>query len=288
MPAGGVLPRLNGTILTSRTNAAISVEIAWVRHVFPLILACTFLAETAFAQTPPLPRERPAQAPSAGPEPDAPARPEAAEAEPSVCRQRIADVIAVVAAEPPLAGPNGCGAADVVKLEAVILKDKTRVAVKPPATLQCGMAEAVATWLREDVTAAVAGLGAGLRTLDNYASFECRTRNRAPGAKLSEHGLANAIDIRGFALSNGKFAALTDRNVPKDFRETVKKSVCAHFTTVLGPGSDGHHETHIHLDLAQRRGGYRLCQWDVLEPGSEVPLPRPRPADAPALAGKEP
>lgn len=259
-----------------------------MKHVFPLILACTVLADAAAAEKTPLPRERPSQAPSADSGPAASAPAETADAEPSACQQRIADTIAVIAAQPPLAGPNGCGAADVVKLEAVILKDKTRVAVKPAATLQCGMAEAVATWLREDMTVAVAGLGAGLRTLDNYASFECRTRNRVPGARLSEHGLANAIDIRGFALSNGKFVALTDRNVPKEFRETVKKSVCAHFTTVLGPGSDGHHETHIHLDLVQRRGGYRLCQWDVLEPGSEVPLPRPRPDDAPAVAGKDP
>jgi hypothetical protein len=101
------------------------------------------------------------------------------------------------------------------------------------------------------------------------------------GAKISEHGIANAIDIRGLALANGKFAVLTDRNIPKDFRETVKKSVCARFTTVLGPGSDGHHETHIHMDLAERRGGYRLCQWDVLEPVPDVPLPRPRPPEAP-------
>jgi hypothetical protein len=53
---------------------------------------------------------------------------------------------------------------------------------------------------------------------------------------------------------------------------------------VLGPGSDGYHEDHVHVDLAERRGGYRMCQWDVREPGEElaasatnVPLPRPRP-----------
>jgi hypothetical protein len=29
---------------------------------------------------------------------------------------------------------------------------------------------------------------------------------------------------------------------------------------VLGPGSDAFHDDHLHLDLAERRGGYRLCQ----------------------------
>jgi Extensin-like protein C-terminus len=49
---------------------------------------------------------------------------------------------------------------------------------------------------------------------------------------------------------------------------------------VLGPGSDGYHESHIHVDLTERRGGYRICQWDIrTEP--EVPLPRVRPPEAP-------
>jgi hypothetical protein len=36
-----------------------------------------------------------------------------------------------------------------------------------------------------------------------------------------------------------------------------------HFTTVLGPGSDAAHAHHLHVDLARRRGGYRMCQWNM-------------------------
>ena len=55
---------------------------------------------------------------------------------------------------------------------------------------------------------------------------------------------------------------------------------------MLGPGSDGYHEDHVHVDLAERRGGYRMCQWDIREEDEkpapaadavQVPLPRPRP-----------
>jgi len=46
----------------------------------------------------------------------------------------------------------------------------------------------------------------------------------------------------------------------------MKSSACARFSTVLGPGSDGNHEEHIHLDLAARRNNYKLCEWDVREP----------------------
>ena len=215
-------------------------------------------------------------------EPSGPAA-EAAPAkdEPSACRRRVADLIAVIEPLPTFGGPGDCGATDVVKLEAIIQPDKSRIAVTPPATLRCSMAEALALWVRGDLTAATAALGSAPRGLDNYASYDCRGRNRLAGARISEHGLANAIDIRGVNLQNGKFAEFTDRNLDRGFRETIRKSVCAQFMTVLGPGSDGFHESHIHLDLAERRNNYKICQWQVLDPQGEVPLPRPRPAEAP-------
>ncbi len=205
----------------------------------------------------------------------------AAKDEPSACRRRVADQIAVIEPLPMFGGPGDCGATDVVKLEAIIQPDKSRIVVSPPAILRCQMAEALAHWVREDLTAATAALGSAPRSLDNYASYDCRGRNRQAGARISEHGLANAIDVRGVNLQNGKFAEFTDRNLDRPFRETVRKSVCARFMTVLGPGSDGYHETHIHLDLAERRNNYKICQWLVHDPQGEVPLPRPRPGEAP-------
>ena len=201
--------------------------------------------------------------------------------EPSACQRRIADILAVIEPLPTFGGPGDCGAADVVRLEAIIQQDKSRIAVSPPATMRCQMAEALANWVREDLTAATAALGSAPRALDNYASYDCRGRNRQAGARISEHGLANAIDIRGVNLQNGNFAEFTDRNLNRSFREAIRKSVCARFMTVLGPGSDGYHETHIHLDLAERRNNYRICQWLVHDPAGDIPLPRPRPDEAP-------
>ena len=60
-------------------------------------------------------------------------------------------------------------------------------------------------------------------------------------------------------------------------------SACARFSTVLGPGSDWYHEDHIHLDLMERRGNYRICQWNVWDPLPQVAplLPAERPEEAP-------
>ena len=86
-----------------------------------------------------------------------------------------------------------------------------------------------------------------------------------------------------FKLANGRSISLTDRTVPRELRETVLHSVCARFSTVLGPGSDWYHEDHIHLDLMERRNNYRICQWNVWDPLPQIAplLPAERPEEAP-------
>jgi hypothetical protein len=199
---------------------------------------------------------------------------------PSACQLRLTADIAVVDALRQITDANGCGIDDPVRLSAVMTKDHVRVAITPPATLRCTTAEAVAHWIRDDVAPIAATLGAPLGGVANFDSYECRGRNRAIGGKISEHGKGNAIDIRAVTLANGKSYELTDIAVDKPMRERLKASACARFTTVLGPASDGFHENHVHVDLAERRSGYRICQWAVRDASDLVPLPRERPAEA--------
>jgi hypothetical protein len=244
------------------------------------------LIGAAPAQDVPLPRPRPATLPAASVieiDPVFASVPREA----SACQMRmVADGIATIEVLPSLAGPADCGAIDLVKLREIVLPDGARVTVIPAPTLRCEMAEAVTDWVRDDVAGEIVKLGSTLAALDNFDSYECRGRNRVAGARTSEHGRGNALDVRGMKLKDGRFADLTDRTLPRDFREAIKRSVCARFATVLGPQSDGYHENHIHLDLAVRRNNYKLCQWAVLDPAPVIPLPRPRPPDAPAAEEK--
>jgi hypothetical protein len=198
----------------------------------------------------------------------------------SACQQKLTPDFVLMHGLPPITGPGTCGAEDVVSLEAVLLKDGEHIALAPPATLRCPMAEAVARWIREEVApAAAATFGSSVRTVITGTSYQCRGRDRDPAAKISEHGHANALDLLGLKLANGTVVNFTDSATRKDFRENVRQSACATFTTVLGPGSDSYHENHIHLDLIERHGGYRLCQWDVrtLPEVSSAPRPPQRP-----------
>jgi hypothetical protein len=240
----------------------------------------------------PLPKPRPAEAPAAEDqandgkpaEAEKPAAEQAAPAPaPSACRLALTKAIAIAPSIPAISGPGGCGGDDLVRLEAVVLPDNRHVAVKPAAILRCTMAAAIADWVRSDIAPFAQSLGTALSDLDNFDSFECRGRNRVAGAKLSEHGRANALDVRALKFANGQSLLLTDRTAAREQREAVLHSVCARFSTVLGPGSDWYHEDHIHLDLAERRGGYRICQWNVYDslPAVAPLLPAERPDDAP-------
>ncbi len=244
----------------------------------------------------PLPKARPADAPESEPDKsatektapgssDKPAEQAAAPGPPppSACRLALSDAIAIAPSIPDIHGPGECGGEDLVRLEAVVLPDKRRVALKPAAKLRCAMASAIVDWIRTDMAPLAASMGSAISDLDNFDSFECRGRNGVVGAKLSEHGRANALDVRDLKLANGQSIALTDRAVPREVRENVLHSVCARFTTVLGPGSDGYHEDHIHLDLMERHNNYKICQWNVWDPMPPVAplLPAARPDQAP-------
>ena len=194
-----------------------------------------------------------------------------------------------------------------VRLEAVMLADKTRVAVLPPAILRCTFAEAVVHWVREDLAPAMRSSGTTLKAIDNFASYECRGRNRVAGAKVSEHGKGNALDVRCDQARRRQDARI-DRSLclRRSCARTLRRRTCERFTTVLRPGLRRLHENHVHLDLVERRRGHRICQWDVREPArafrarsrarfraepepglepspqltssiTRVPLPRPRP-----------
>jgi len=243
----------------------------------------------------PLPRPRPAEAPgsetpaAAKPdEPDEPGTPAgqaspAPAPQPSACRLALTEEIAIAPSIPDIQGPGGCGGTDLVKLEAIVLPNKHRVAVTPAATLRCSMATAIADWVRTDIVPMTEKLGSELSVLDNFDSYECRGFNRVAGAHLSEHGHANALDVRALKLADGRSISLTDRAVSRELREAVLQSVCTRFMTVLGPGSDWYHEDHIHLDRMERRNNYRICQWNIYDPLPQIAplMPSERPDDAP-------
>src|SRR6185312_12819723 len=173
----------------------------------------------------PLPQPRPSITQTA----DAPTLPavavETEHGPPTDCDKRLA-AMAVFTPKPTLAGPGACGGEDLIELDAVLLADGSRVAIAPKPTLRCDMAESFAAWLRDEAVPRLKPLNSPLRTVVNEDSYECRGRNRVAGAKVSEHGKGNAIDVRGFILADRRKIVLTDVTESKDLREGLRDSAC--------------------------------------------------------------
>lgn len=154
----------------------------------------------------------------------------------------------------PIAGKlSGCGVSNPVRITEV---DGVKLSV--PANVNCNTAKALKKWVSSSVIPAVGRRGGGVASLRVAAHYSCRTRNSRPGAKISEHGKGNAIDISEIILSNGERLTVLngwrDRSQGKILKR-VHKEACGTFGTVLGPNADRYHQDHFHFDVARHRGG---------------------------------
>lgn len=168
-----------------------------------------------------------------------------------------------VQARASLGGPSVCGALRPFEMAGAA---GGRITLKPAAMLRCPMVPVVERWVRHVVEpAAQRHFGVPMAELKVAASYACRPMNHQSGARLSEHGLANALDVSGFVLADGRRVDVKSGwwgDVrERAFLRTVHEGACAEFTTVLGPDYDALHRDHFHLDLARRQyGNGRVCR----------------------------
>lgn len=242
--------------------------------------------EEATAGAVPLPPGRPdAPSPEEAGAPDADAAPAAM---PEACAELTGAGVMAASLEKGIPPKGACGLPQPVRLTGVRLENGRLVALKPAAVFRCEVAVALTRWLREALDPAVDGLGAEVSAVRIAASYDCRPRNRVAGAKMSEHGLGNAVDIGGFEMTDGRVWLVAKGGLPMPLRSAMKDSACDRFATVLGPGSDGFHEDHIHVDLAQRKRDYKMCRWN-LDAGTAVAARKGKSgAEAPADTGGAP
>jgi hypothetical protein len=154
---------------------------------------------------------------------------------------------------PPLSAGQ-CGHSGAVRLR------PDGVALRPDSpVLSCPMAAATHLWLREVVQpAAQAHFGARVTGLDHMGSYACRPLYGQPGAALSEHARANALDVGGFRLSNGRRVAVLQHwngsAQERAFLREVRSGACRLYGTTLSPDYNAAHADHLHLDMAVRGG----------------------------------
>jgi hypothetical protein len=100
-----------------------------------------------------------------------------------------------------------CGAPAPVEL--ISVGSNPQVTFSPPAVVTCDMVAALDRWFKSDVQpAARSMLGGPVVRVETMSSYSCRNAYNRKKTKLSEHGRANALDIRGFLTDRGDTTTL--------------------------------------------------------------------------------
>ena len=141
---------------------------------------------------------------------------------------------------------SGCGVYGAVQLADI------GVPVTGITAMRCGNARAFAGWVRNAVApAAYQMLGSELARVEGMGTYACR--NVAGSGRRSGHALANATDVGGFVLKDGRRVTIlrdwrSEDSAVRGFLQTVHDSACRRFGTVLSPDYNAAHANHLHLE----------------------------------------
>lgn len=123
----------------------------------------------------------------------------------------------------------------------------------------CPLAAAFALFEQHDLQpVAQAVFGQRVTRVEHVGSFACRTI--AGSQRRSQHASANALDIIGFRLADGRRISVL-QDWPKqgknaEFLRRVQQAACTRFNATLGPEYNAAHRDHFHVDM----GLWRMCR----------------------------
>ena len=145
---------------------------------------------------------------------------------------------------------GGCSTLNTVQMHA-LASDQGRLAVHNIGPVTCPVSAAFAAWARYGVDrAAQQVFGSRVDSIQTMGSFACR--NVAGTGRLSAHASADAIDIGGFVLADGRRISVREgwhgTRQEREFLQLVHRSACRRFDTVLGPDYNAAHADHLHVE----------------------------------------
>ncbi|CAA2109345.1 extensin family protein [Variovorax paradoxus] len=185
--------------------------------------------------------------------------------EPALCLAALARTGMQYDRLPDRATGEGCGFENAVRLR------DAGVRLSPAPSLSCPMALSFFMWETHSLQpAARQRFGQPVAAVEHLGSYACRNINRGegatPGASRSRHATADALDVSGLVLADGRRITVS-RDWPRADAPTpggeaagllrdAHAGACRFFDGVLGPDYNAAHRDHFHLET----GGYSMCR----------------------------
>lgn len=175
------------------------------------------------------------------------------EDDPVLCRQALATSLLRYTALPDSSPAAECPLQNTLRVQA------SGVGFSSSFIASCPLAAAFALFERHALQpAAQEVFGQPVVRVEHVGSFACRSI--AGSQRRSQHASANALDIVGFHLQDGRRISVL-RDWPGEgeaarFLRRVHEGACASFNVTLGPQYNAAHRDHFHVDM----GLWRMCR----------------------------
>ena len=127
--------------------------------------------------------------------------------------------------------------------------------------ITCPLARNFIAWVNHAVKPAGRQVfGQDVVRVETFGTYSCRNIYGGRSGRLSQHAFANAIDVSGFVLADGRRVTVLDGwngdARSREFLRLLHTSACRRFGTVLSPEYNAAHANHFHFDMS----GQNFCR----------------------------
>jgi len=123
--------------------------------------------------------------------------------------------------------------------------------------MQCPLSIGSYLWTREINKIAMEELGSPVTAIIHFGTYSCRKQNGNGSGQWSEHAFANAWDVAGFELSDGRVISVKTgwqgKASERKFLRRSRKVACQIFNVTLSPDYNAAHADHFHFDMGSAR-----------------------------------
>lgn len=178
-----------------------------------------------------------------------------------LCRQALETSQLAYTPLPDREPQPGCPLSDSLRISAA-----GEVDFNSSFVATCPLAVALALYERYRLQpAARETFGQEVTQITHLGSYACRNVNNREAGQRSEHASANALDIAGFTLADGRRIEVeadwsheggAANNAAARFLTRAHDGACDFFRVTLGPDHNQAHANHFHLDM----GSYSACR----------------------------
>ena len=169
------------------------------------------------------------------------------------------------AGNPATAAPSRSDGPDCGYQDGTLIAGLAATPAPSGLVTSCPVAAGLLVWERALQLEAQRTLKTRVSRVLHAGSYSCRRLYNRPEGSWSEHATADAVDIIGFQLADGRtLSVLRDwsgEGPEANFLRKARDLACRSFATVLSPDYNEAHRDHLHLDTADRgRGGWSACR----------------------------